>query len=104
MNKIFSYLSFDKDEFLPFTFGQIKEIIITFKDPELIVLRLATLYDMIFAQKKEHPRARSSNLEYIKNLTLKVFPFMYITANNVDFIVDITKFDHNEEEVLDLFV
>ena len=58
VNKIFSYLSFDRDEFLPFTFDQIKEIIITFKDSELIVLQLTTLYDMIFAQKKEHPRAR----------------------------------------------
>ena len=104
VNKIFSYLSFDRDEFLPFTFDQIKEIIITFKDSELIVLRLTTLYDMIFAQKKEHPRARSSNVEHIKNLTLKLFPIMYITANNVDFIVDLTKFDYNEKEVLDLFV
>ena len=89
-------ISLDKDEFLPFTFDQIKEIIIIFKDSELILLRLTTLYDMIFAQKKEHPRARSSNLEHIKNRTLKLFPVMCITANNVNFIVDLTKFDHNE--------
>ena len=81
--------------FEPVTDEHVGEIINLFKDENLIFIKFESIYKLVFGNNNEHSRTKWSNANHLKNVLLQFFPFMFISFFNNEFILDMTKLDHN---------
>ena len=101
VHRVYNQILAVSNEFEPINDQNFSDIINLFKDESLTFLKFETLYELVFGNKHEHPRVKWSNSNHLKNVLLQFFPFMLISFQKNDFILDITKMDLNGSEIIE---
>jgi len=74
-----------------------------FKDPEVVVLKLETIFNYLFPNDEKKCRSRFSKVQALNTIILKLFPILSFNFRGNIYIIDVTKLDENNESILDIF-
>jgi hypothetical protein len=89
-------------EIYPLKEENCKTIIDLFKDPLIQILKLSTIYDLLFGIQPSS-KSKTSTMQALNTIMLKIFPIMSFKIRSDTFIIDICKFQDDNTDLLDLF-
>jgi hypothetical protein len=100
--KLVTLILIEDGEIYPLKEENCKTIIDLFKDPLIQILKLSTIYDLLFGIQPSS-KSKTSTMQALNTIMLKIFPIMSFKIRSDTFIIDICKFQDDNTDLLDLF-
>ena len=102
--KLLNLIISEEGNVYPMDFTNCKDVIDLFKDESIILVKLDKLFEFLFADDKTSGKQRSSKVQALNTILLKIFPLMSFTCNNEVYIMDIVKLVQKNENMIDILV